>query len=293
MKATAIYFSPAGGTQKAIQILGKHLENEGVRVQYLDITGDPDLFPQKIYDKIFQKVEAHDLLLVGGPVYINHLHYNVLEFLQSLPPPDGKWADKAVAVASFGKILLGVVLAEAAKALSASGRLVLAGLNIDAAHCTTRLAPQPIGAGLPGPEIDALCRRAATDIADVLHHRTPAVDSTQKLARQFEKHPNLQDEREVIAASYPMPSIDEQLCNCCLDCVAVCPVRCIQEKDGSPFVTDVRVCIHCSNCLVACPMNAIPMDMRGTEAFLLELLARKGLTPTSPSRSEYIGFDEK
>ena len=31
------------------------------------------------------KIEAHDLLLVGGPIYSDNMHYNVLDLIKQLP----------------------------------------------------------------------------------------------------------------------------------------------------------------------------------------------------------------
>lgn len=287
MKATAIFFSPAGGTKKAIRCLKEKLEKQNMEVQLLDITGDKDIFLGNSYEKLFAKVEPHDLLIVGGPVYIDHLHYNVADMLKALPPAEGKWSDKACLVAVFGKVTPGVALAEMSNLLQKTGRKSLAALSIDGEHCISRVFTERISANLPGEEIEAICQQAADDLARLVKSPTPDADLNLCLQQQYADFPELDDEKLVMTKSFPEPAIDYEKCGNCLLCVKNCPVCCIQEKNKKPIIENTAKCIHCANCLVACPKGAILMDISYKEDLLRKKLAVQGLTPTSPSRSQY------
>jgi NAD-dependent dihydropyrimidine dehydrogenase PreA subunit/flavodoxin len=289
MKATAIYFSPAGTTKKSIEYLAQSLEKNDIEVQLINITGDPDIFPRKNFEGLIEKVKAHDLLIIGGPVYIDHLHYNVADMLKAFPPAKGKWADKVCLLANFGKVTPGVALAEMSSILNKSGRKTVAALSIDAEHCISRTFKNKISQGLPGNETALLCEKAAQDLACLLKNHTSleALDLTSFLQKQYDDFPTLADEKTVLAKTFPEPKIDYNECGGCLECVHKCPVGCLQEKDSLPYVFDESLCIHCMNCLVACPNEAVIMDISAKEDLLMKKLAIQGVTPDSPSRSQY------
>jgi len=50
--------------------------------------------------------------------------------------------------------------------------------------------------------------------------------------------------------------IDEQLCDYCGTCVAVCPVDCIELKEKE-IAIDMDLCSLCMNCVHACPLHII------------------------------------
>lgn len=56
-----------------------------------------------------------------------------------------------------------------------------------------------------------------------------------------------------------MLNIDK--CNNCLKCVAVCPAKVYQEKDGKPYVAAeyIPYCTYCLHCAAVCPEKAITL----------------------------------
>jgi len=131
LNACIIYFSPAGTTQKVATEYCRQLERNNFSVQMINMTKDRDLFPKKNYEAFFERIKKHDLILVGGPIYIKHLHYNVYEILANLPFPDNNvWGKFAAVFTTFGKVSPGIGSAEGAKILSERGRTVLSALEI-------------------------------------------------------------------------------------------------------------------------------------------------------------------
>ena len=50
--------------------------------------------------------------------------------------------------------------------------------------------------------------------------------------------------------------IDEELCDYCGTCVAVCPVDCIELKEKE-ITIDMSTCTICMICVHACPLHII------------------------------------
>ncbi len=50
--------------------------------------------------------------------------------------------------------------------------------------------------------------------------------------------------------------IDDELCDYCGTCVAVCPVDCIELKEKE-IAIDMNICTLCMNCVHACPLHII------------------------------------
>ena len=57
-----------------------------------------------------------------------------------------------------------------------------------------------------------------------------------------------------------MAYVITEKCECCGDCVDVCPVEAIRE--GEPvYVVDAELCVDCGACSDACPVDApVPED---------------------------------
>jgi MinD superfamily P-loop ATPase len=53
-----------------------------------------------------------------------------------------------------------------------------------------------------------------------------------------------------------MIRVDENKCDFCGTCVAVCPVDAIEILEFEVII-DERMCTHCSNCICVCPWGAL------------------------------------
>jgi Pyruvate/2-oxoacid:ferredoxin oxidoreductase delta subunit len=56
------------------------------------------------------------------------------------------------------------------------------------------------------------------------------------------------------------PKPDENRCKRCGACIAICPTRAMNPKDGFPVI-DYNKCISCFCCDEVCPHNAIDQDL--------------------------------
>lgn len=169
------------------------------------MTKDIDLFPNGNYLKFINRIEKHDLILIGGLIYIDHLHYNVLDLISKLPQANDRvYSSDAGVFTTFGKITPGVGSLEACKYLGKGGRNTWAALEVDSEHCISRNINLPISEGLPGNEVKGLVKDFVEYLIKVVNSQDkPLQDIESKLVGRFEQFPNLADERLVTSNSSP------------------------------------------------------------------------------------------
>jgi len=140
MRVTIIQFSPSGNTMKVSEKIKVSLEKGGENVvQLIDITGDRCFFENNRSDFLKEKVDRHDILLIGCPVYAHHLQYHVQGLIKLLPKPDSdRWGKYTIPYVTYGGIDSGIALEEAGRLLKKSGRKVIGGMKISASHKMTR-----------------------------------------------------------------------------------------------------------------------------------------------------------
>ncbi len=293
MKVAIIYFSPCGSTRKVANLISDEFSKHNWEIQMLDMTKDKNIFPNGNVDKFLEGIETHDLLLVGGPIYIDQLHYNVLNLIKKLPQADGiKYSKDAAVFTTFGKITSGVGSSQAAIALKLTGRNNWAALEVDSEHCIARNTPYHISTGLPGEEVITLVAELVSYLVKVVSSESRPIDDVEsKLVGRFDDFPHLTDEQVVTKSSFPKIKFNYDLCKKCLLCVKKCPVNYLVVKDGYPTVSPIDSCVHCTNCLYYCPTGAVIMDMNYQETFYRKKLKEQKLEPDGPSISKLILAD--
>jgi ferredoxin len=245
-------------------MIEENLNRNNVQVQLLDITRNGRLFRHKRYgDFLNENVEAHDVLIVGAPVYAHHVQYNMIDMIKSLPKADGKWGKLAIPFVTYGGISSGTALYEAARILQKTGRTVVSGMKINAFHVMSRLFSTRHNSGMPGEEARPLiqeltsrilCLSADTckDITKQLNYQTTnsRIKSTLIFREKlWQKH------------FYPNLKYSEALCTGCGACVSVCPVQRLELKDGRVVKGGNGLdCIHCTQCVHTCPTGALDFD---------------------------------
>ncbi len=62
---------------------------------------------------------------------------------------------------------------------------------------------------------------------------------------------------------YPDVTIDNEECDSCGECIDICPMNILEEKDGEVRVTDMEACKLCKSCVETCTKDAI--EVKGLE----------------------------
>ena len=179
MRITIIVFSPTGNTRTVATMIERELGVRGARVQLLDITANRDYFQTGISGKkqfLREMIKPHDLLLLGGPVYVGELHYNMRKLISLLPPPGNGWADIAVPFVTFGHVTSGRALRDAAREFRKSGRKTVCAMKINSFHCFTRRFSKKINEGMPGDEALPVIRELSDRIFSLNRGKTEASD---------------------------------------------------------------------------------------------------------------------
>lgn len=281
MKATVVTFSPSGSTLALARRLQDKLEARGDRVQLLDITGESELFPAGDMAAFLKKrVEEHDVLLVGGPLYAHHLHYTLLDLIKALPAPGGVWGQRAFPFITYGGIVSGIALEEAERALKRSGRTVPAGLKISAPHA------------MSGAILDDVYNKETTiEQADpVIDEFISRVDEREGNSLAYSSRTDrlkaklLFNEKLCHKALYPAIKIKEEACNGCGYCLKLCPVLHLKAGDNRVIYKDKSSpCIHCFNCVRLCPQKAayLDVDLERAKAFFAKVTKKGKESPQS------------
>ncbi len=285
-----IVFSPTGNTYKVSSMIEKRLLERNIDVQLIDVTRDKRLFKKQGYKQYFREtVKEHDLLCIGSPVYAHHLHYNVHNIIKALPPAKNGWGQLAVPFVTYGGINSGVALQEAAKLLKKTGRIVVAGLKINAMHCLTRLkqVTTKINEGRPGEEAIPLIEELVSQIITFENKSVgECEDITSKL--KYQKFKDRMKAKIIFREKlwqnhiYPKITIDHDKCKKCGKCAKVCPVQRIEIAEKGPIVPKGNPnCIHCVSCIIACPNEAIRINANWEKWNKLLKKASEGRSPIS------------
>jgi len=57
-----------------------------------------------------------------------------------------------------------------------------------------------------------------------------------------------------------LPLLDDTLCSGCGECVAVCPVDCLEMAGPLPWMPRPTACLSCTICVLICPVDALRME---------------------------------
>ncbi len=265
MKVLIIVFSPAGSTLKIAGLLEEKLIAAKNQVEILNVTSNKAMFKDgKIKETLAEKVNDHDLICIGSPVYEKHMEFYFKQIVKQLPKPDNKWGKLAIPFVTYGGISSGNALLEAERLLKKSGRTTIAAMKIEASHIISSKLITRVNEGMPGEE--------AIPFIDELVKRISEVEKENNQVKDFSKELNYHSFREKMICKlmkekmlhkhkYPAFVVNNDKCNkCnkCYKCTEKCPVQRIEIINEFPKMAGKdHVCIHCFSCTGVCPSGAI------------------------------------
>ena len=199
---------------------------------------------------------------------------------------------------TYGGICSGIALEEAGELLEQSGRKVLAGMKVAAAHNMTRaFMGRAINQELPGeglnPVLDAVVEKIIA--IDTEPSCPDQLESLRYQPREVAAQANAVAEKIWHEARYPKVTIDANDCIRCGKCVTVCPVTYLEKDSSGCIIQDpTSACIHCFNCVITCPVKAVKLqgDPERAKVFMANMMKNGNETPgtaclSNPSVHKY------
>ena len=265
MRVLIIVFSPAGSTLKIAKELEERLIAANNQVQLLNVTANSTMFRDgKFRETLEEKVEAHDLICIGSPVYEKHIEWYVKKIYKNLPKPDSKWGALAIPFVTYGGVSSGIALPEAVKMLKKSGRTPIAAMKIEGSHIVSKKLTARVNEGMPGVE--------ALPFVSELVARICEAETNHGHVKDFSKQLNYHNKKEKMVCGimkesllhkykYPAFTVVSDKCIKCGKCIEVCPVQRIElENDVPKMPGKDKMCIHCFSCTGVCPAEAITFE---------------------------------
>ncbi len=219
MNVVEIVFSPTGGTEKAADIIGKHWNENPVKIDLSDAAAD--------FGKC--EINGQDMVIIAMPSFGGRAPAVAVERLRKIR---GNGAS-CVLVCVYGNRAYEDTLVEMEDAAWECGFHVTAAISAIAEHS---IMPQ-YATGRP----DEADRKQLTEFADQIAGKTGPV-STIPGNRPYKK----------AGGAGLVPKPDKSCVKCGL-CAKTCPV---QALDSAQFKADSKKCISCMRCMKQCPQNA-------------------------------------
>jgi 4Fe-4S ferredoxin, iron-sulfur binding domain protein len=240
-KIKAVFFSPTGNTQQAVELIAARLAQKfSVPVEVDDFTLPAAHVDTRTYS-------SEDVVVFGVPTYAGRIPNKVLPFVQTLFKGN---QTRAIAVVTFGNRSFDNSLSELASELEKNHFSVVAAGAVVCKHAFAE-----IGIGRP----DTTDQERIAAFADT---------AFEKLQKSEKPLPNASIKRnEALTAYYvPLgtdgkpvnflkakPVTDKAKCDNCGVCAAVCPMGSIDKNDVSLVP---GICIKCQACIVKCHTKA-------------------------------------
>lgn len=227
MSVYSIVFSPTGGTQKVMDVLGREF---GVMKKV-------DLSLNKSFSDV--SFTPNDVCLIGVPSYGGRVPQVAMERFKQIK---GNGA-KAVVVVVIGNRAYDDTLLELKNEAEAIGFSVQAAISANAEHSINR----KFGAGRPDMKDKEELRLYAQTIKNKIRLVT---ENALSVPGNYPYKP--------LGGGGLKPKAGKR-CMGCGFCAARCPVGAIPTE--RPYETDESKCISCMRCISVCPQGARELDL--------------------------------
>lgn len=223
MRTYSIRFSPTGGTNKVLDILGEDFSVE----TKIDLSEDKNFGE-------YQFCET-DLCLIGVPSFGGRVPEIAIQRIRQLK---GNKA-RAILVAVYGNRAFEDTLLELKNTAQESGFRTVAAVAANAEHSIMH----QFGTGRPDEEDRKELKQFVFTIKEALNSNPQKNDVTVPGNYPYREFGGL-----------PIKPKAGENCNKCGLCATKCPVGAISKE--CPSITDSRKCISCMRCVEICPNNA-------------------------------------
>ena len=248
-KVTAIYFSPAGSTQKVVCQIAAALARE------LAAPLNEEDFTLPAGREQARSFGPDDLIVFGTPTYAGRIPNKALPFVRELFTGQ---RTPAVAAVTYGNRSFDSSLTEVIQELAGLGFLPFAA----GAFVTRHVMSDALAPGRPDEkdmnDIASFGRKAAGIVAkapDAAALKSPVVIPGREEVLPYYKP--LEADGSPASFLKAKPVTDLSKCDQCGICAAVCPLGSVDPEDISKTP---GICIKCHACIRKCPRQARYFD---------------------------------
>ena len=258
MRATIVYYSQSGNTEKVAYELADQLQRAGYDVTPL------------LYEDVAEFPEALDdigLLGVGYPTFFGYPPSFIIEMIDGMKKVKGT---KAFVFTTYGGHTAGDSLYDAAVALAKKGYTIVGGLKIEAADNYPQGVALKLNYGRPDEADMKVTREFAGRMLEAV--KSGRTMSPEKLTSPTEFFVKNRDKprAEVLKGLHDAVSgkiiFEQSQCLFCESCKKCCPTKSIKTGEGFPEFTwkciggDMR----CYQCIRVCPGKALSAEFPGS-----------------------------
>jgi flavodoxin/NAD-dependent dihydropyrimidine dehydrogenase PreA subunit len=256
MRATIVYFSQTGNTEKVTYALYDRLQAAGYTVTPL-LYEDVADFPEAL--------ENIGLLGIGFPTFFGYPPRFIEEFLKGLPKVKGT---PAFVFTTYGGATAGDSLYEAAMALKKKGYVILGGLKLEGSDSYPQGRELNINPGRP----DDKDLQAAASFVDAILDARKAGRSLdpEKLASPTPFFAAYHGKAHAALVKKMRKEIEgkvlfnKEQCLFCETCKKSCPTRSISTGEKFPeFSWKCIDGLRCYQCVRVCPGKALSVEYPG------------------------------
>ena len=242
----AVYFSPAGHTEKVIRIMA---EAAAERLEINQIkTMDFTLPGQRKEDLVFTE---EDLVFLGSPTYAGRIPNKLVYFIKDHIKGNGAMG---AALVTFGNRSYDNSLMEMYTIMKRNGFSILGG----AAFVCQHVFSEKLAFGRPKAtdqkEIAAFGRAVGEKALKGEKNFVSRIPGDKALDHYYT--PLGEDGRPAVFLK-AKPKVNMEKCEKCGYCVANCPMGSISEEDPAQVS---GICIKCQSCVLKCPKSARYFD---------------------------------
>lgn len=223
-RLTAVYFSPTGGTKKAVLNFAENFQD--YQTECLDLT--PPGRRAKEY-----RFGENEFVIAGCPVYAGQIP-QVQGLLRNIYGSN----TPCVIMACYGNRHYDDALAQMQQILTEQGFIVIGGMAVIISHIFSKI----LGAGRPDDKDRLILQDFASQMADKIAQHNFAPITVPGNGKPELKQPVAVDK-----------IFHEERCNMCGACLDLCPVNALSADNMEQAGSE---CISCMRCAKYCPTNA-------------------------------------